>query len=119
MLTEVVAPRFTTFAVLWGLTSAGPLVATGLWARTGSIRASGEKRDRREEREPPARRGLERERRILGALWASALPAAIVAALLTRWLCPESAVALPMSMAGLLLVPVAVYTFLIRPAAST
>lgn len=49
----------------------------------------------------------------------STILVAIVAALLTRWLCSEAAVALPMSMAGLLVVPAAIYTFLIRPAPST
>lgn len=119
VLTEVVAPRLTTFVILWGLASAGPLVATGLWARADRTRPSGEEREQRDEGERPARRDLERERRVLGTLWVSSLLAALVAALSTRWLCPEASVALPMSMAGLLFAPAAVYTFLIRPAAST
>lgn len=107
VLTEVLPSRLTTFVILWGLVSAAPLVATWMWARrepTGPHR----------EREQPARRNLERERRILSALWLSSLPAAIVAALLTRWFCPESTVGLPVSMAGLLVVPASVYTFLFR-----
>lgn len=111
VLTDVLPTRFTTFVILWGLVSAGPVAATWLWARTesaGPPRESGK----------PARRDVPRERRALSALWLSALPAAIAAALLTRWFCPESAVGLPMSMAGLLVVPAAVYTFLIRPGRS-
>lgn len=119
VLTEVSTPRFTTFAILWGLVSAGPLVATWSWAREERTRPPGESRQRRQEEERPARRMINRERRILPAVWISALPAAIVAALLTRWFCPESTVGLPMSMAGLLLVPAAVYTFLSRPYSST
>lgn len=119
VLTEVVAPELTTFVILWGLASAGPLVATGLWARVDRTRPPGDEREQREKGERPARRDLRRERRILGMLWLSALLAALVAALLTRWLCPEASVGLSMSMAGLLFVPAAVYTFLIRPAAST
>lgn len=119
VLTEVVAPRFTTFVILWGVASAGPLVATWLWARAGRTRPAEKKRPEREEGEKPAaRRDLERERRILGALWGSALLTAIAAALLARWLCPEASVALPMAMAGLLLLPTAVYIFLVRPGAS-
>lgn len=119
VLTELVTPRLATFAVLWGLASAGPLVATGIWARAGRARPPGEEREPRDRAEPRPRRDLERERRVLGTLWISTLPAVIVAALLTRWLCPEASVGLPMSMAGLLVVPAAVYTFLVRPAAST
>lgn len=120
VLTEAVAaPRFTTFVVLWGLASAGPLVVTWLWARTGRTRPSGETRREPETAESRARRDLERERRMLGTLWLSALLAAIVATLLTRWLCPDAPVVLPMSLAGLLLAPTAVYTFLVRPSAST
>lgn len=119
VLTEVVAPELTTFVILWGLASAGPLVATGLWARADRTRPPGEEREQRDEEERPARMDLARERRVLGTLWASALPAALVAALLARWLCPEASVGLSMSLAGLLFVPAAVYTFLIRPTDST
>lgn len=118
VLTEVVAPRFTTFVTLWALASAGPVVATWLWASTERTRPSGEPREEPRRAEPPARRDLERERRILGTLWLAALLGAIAAALLTRWLCPEASVALPVVMAGLLLVPAVVYTFLVRPSAS-
>lgn len=119
VLTEVVAPQLTTFAILWGLASAGPLVATGLWAGAGRARPPEEEKEPREEVKPPAWRDLERERRVLGTLWTSALLTAIVAALLTRWLCPEASVGLPMSMAALLVVPTAVYTFLVRPDPAT
>lgn len=119
VLTEVVAPQFTTFLILGGLASAGPLMATGLWARGDRTRPPEEEREPREGgEEAPARRDLERERRVLGTLWGSALLGAIAAALLTRWLCPEASVALPMAMAGLLLLPAAVYTFMVPPAAS-
>lgn len=71
-------------------------------------------REQRERRERPAGRDVERRRQSLAALWLSTIPVAIVAALLTRWLCPEASVGLPMSMAALLVVPAAVYTFLVR-----
>lgn len=119
VLTDVVAPRFTTFVILWGLASAGPLVATGLWASAEPTRPSGDTGEVAERKELPARRDLERERRILGTLWLAALLGAIAAALLARWLCPEASVALPMVMAGLLLLPAAGYTLLVRPGAST
>lgn len=119
VLTEVLVPNFMTFVILWGLASAGPLAATVPWARTKPTVPPPEKREEWEEKERRARRGLERERRVLGALWVSTLVAAITAALLTRWLCPESAVALPMAMAGLLVVPAAAYPFLIRPDSET
>lgn len=119
VLTEVVAPKLTIFVILWGLAAAGPLVATGLWARGEPTRPLGERKEGRNKGVPPARSRLERERRVLGTLWVSSLLAAIVGALVTRWLCPESAVGLPMSMAGLLVVPAAAYTFVTRPASST
>lgn len=116
--TEVVAPRFTTFVILWALASAGPMVATWLWASTERTRPSGEPREEPGREEPLGRRDLERERRILGTLWLAALLGAIAAALLARWLCPEASVALSVAMAGLLLVPAVGYTFLVRPGAS-
>lgn len=74
--------------------------------------------EQRDRRERPAGRDVVRSRRSLAALWLSTIPVAIVAALLTRWLCPEASVGLPMSMAALLVVPAAIHTFLIRPGPS-